>query len=118
MEIALLGLFFCHFLCDFTPLLNNWMLNAKRLGTPLFPIAVHACIHSTLMYGFLLTISPNSIWLALFQFSTHFLIDVWKGKMSVWFATLQNPLNKMFWVIFGFDQFLHAVVIILMLRWI
>jgi len=47
-----------------------------------------------------------------FQLITHFLIDVWKGRMNGWFPTLQSPANKWHWIVFGFDQFLHALVII------
>jgi len=43
---------------------------------------------------------------------THFLIDVWKGRMNGWFTTLQSPANKWHWTVFGFDQLLHALVII------
>jgi len=32
--------------------------------------------------------------------------------MNGWFPALQSPANKWHWVVFGFDQLLHALVII------
>lgn len=112
-----IGLFTCHFLADYTHLSTSKMLNAKKLGKPLTPILAHASVHAALMGIFLLIIgvrdSSLSI-LILFQLTTHFLIDVWKGRMNGWFPSLQSPANKWHWVIFGFDQLLHAVVILMM----
>jgi len=115
----LLGLFFCHFLSDYTHLSTTWMLNAKRLGKPLFPIFVHSLVHTILMGIFLLCIlSKEQYYLLLtvlpLQLISHFLIDVWKGKMNVLFPILQSPANKFHWIIFGFDQYLHTVVIVIM----
>lgn len=113
----LIGLFICHFLADYTHLSTAWMLNAKRLGKPLTPILLHAFVHAWLM-GFFLLIALGFkpiVWeLYLFQLITHFLIDVWKGKMNAWFPSLQSPANKWHWIVFGFDQLLHAIVIVLM----
>ncbi len=116
-ELLLISLFFCHWLADYTHLSTMWMLNAKKLGKPLFPIFVHAGVHTTLMSVVLWwIIGFNTLWiyLILFQWGTHFLIDVCKGRMNGWFPMLQNPANKAYWIIFGFDQLLHALVIIFM----
>jgi hypothetical protein len=114
----LIGLFICHFLADYTHLSTSWMLNAKRLGKPLHPILTHAMVHTLLMGIFLgcLGIS-NTLLLMGFQLITHFLIDVWKGRMNGWFPALQSPANKWHWVVFGFDQLLHAIVIIIMVEY-
>ena len=118
----LIGLFICHFLADYTHLSTAWMLNAKRIGTPLFPILAHASMHALLMGLFLLFFTDltqfDIIELTAFQLITHFLIDVWKGKMNSWFPTLQSPANKWHWVVFGFDQLLHSIVIIIMCSYI
>lgn len=118
----LIALFFCHFLADYTHLSTAWMLNAKRLGKPLYPIFTHAFIHASLMLVLLsLAFGLGGLKLASlfgFQLITHFLIDVWKGRMNGWFPALQSPANKWHWIVFGFDQFLHAVVIILMASYI
>ena len=116
-QLLLIGLFFCHFLADFTWLSTTWMLNAKTVGKPLLPIFAHAAVHATLM-GLLLAFSnlTFALWfnLVMFQLLTHFLIDLWKGRMNVWFTILQSPASKWHWILFGFDQFLHAAVICIM----
>ena len=111
----LIGLFICHFLADYTHLSNAWMLSAKRLGKPLFPIFIHAAMHAMLMslvLGWFIGFTNDWAYLVIFQWATHFLIDVWKGKMNGWFPTLQSPANKCHWIVFGFDQLLHTLVII------
>ncbi len=108
-------LFACHWAADYTHLSTKWMLDAKRFGTPSLPILAHAAVHATLMglltfifgYGLL-----SALYVFLFQLVTHFLIDVWKGKMNIWFPILQNPAIKWHWWVFGFDQLLHAYVIL------
>ena len=94
------------------------MLDAKRLGKPLLPIFAHAFIHASLMLVVLaIGFGVSSVDLAILfslQLLSHFSIDVWKGRMNGWFPALQSPANKWHWIIFGFDQFLHAVVIIWM----
>lgn len=114
----LIGLFICHWLADYTPLSNSWMLDAKRFGRPLYPIFTHAFIHSVLMLIVLsLVFGLDGIRLAaLFnmQLFSHFAIDVWKGRMNGWFPVLQSPANKWHWVVFGYDQLLHALVIVAM----
>lgn len=112
----LIGLFICHWLADYTHLSRPFMLNAKRFGEPLMPILYHACVHGLLMVVYLSFFVNDVVMLKLFMFQvvTHFLIDVWKGKMNSWFPTLQSPANKWHWIVFGFDQLLHALVIIIM----
>jgi hypothetical protein len=113
----LIGLFICHFLADYTHLSTAWMLNAKRLGKSLFPIFIHAAMHTMLMslvLGWFIGFTNDWAYLVIFQWVTHFLIDTWKGKMNVWFPALQSPANKWHWIVFGFDQLLHALVIIAM----
>lgn len=124
----LIGLFICHFLADYTHLSTAEMLGAKRFGTPFFPILKHAFVHAFLMGAFLrffvfgdwnntqhiFSILDKVDVLIIFQLATHFLIDVWKGRMNGWFPSLQSPVNKWHWIVFGFDQLLHAIVIIIM----
>ena len=113
--IILIGLFICHWLADYTHLSTAWMLNAKRLGKPLFPIFAHAGMHTILIF-LLLVCFTNDLGLVLklsaFQLITHFFIDLWKGRMNGWFPALQSPANKWHWIVFGFDQLLHTLIII------
>jgi hypothetical protein len=74
-------------------------------------------MHALLMFAFLGFVNLGSeklVLLSVFQLITHFLIDVWKGKMNSWFPSLQSPANKWHWIIFGLDQLFHALVIIKM----
>lgn len=116
-SIILAGLFVCHWMADYTHLSCSWMLSAKRLGKPLFPILVHGFVHAFLMTLFLLLIGVSVYKLdVLFgiQMLSHFLIDLWKGRMNGWFPSLQLPTNKWHWIIFGLDQLLHSLVIVWM----
>lgn len=114
----LLALFFCHFLADYTWLSTSWMLKAKGLGRPLLPIFAHALTHGALMRIALWVLVPEGDWslVIALQIGSHFLIDVWKGRMNGWFPALQNPANKLHWVMFGLDQFMHAAVIVWMVH--
>jgi len=105
----------CHWLGDYTHLSRDWMLSAKRLGKPLTPIFLHAMVHAILM-GIVLMLYIKGImffWLLLFELITHFLIDVLKGRLNYWFPKLSNPANKYHWYVFGADQFLHQLIIII-----
>ena len=116
--LVLIALFFCHFLADYTHLSTAWMLNAKRLGKPLYPIFTHAFVHASLMLiALTLLFNVSGCVLAglfTFQLLTHFGIDILKGRMNGWFPSLQSPANKWHWIVFGADQYLHAIVIIIM----
>lgn len=116
MITLILLLLVCHLLADFSPLSTDWMLRAKSKGSPFFPIAVHAAVHAALMLVVLLFFIPFAfaLKLAALQWICHFAIDVWKGKMGVWFPVFVNSANKNFWMLFGFDQFLHQLVILIM----
>lgn len=116
----LLGLLICHWAADFTQLSTPWMLNAKRRGAPLFPIFCHAGTHLILMMTVicgLCYVVPTPHWdkydtAFMIILLSHFIIDVWKGRMNVWFPSLTNPTNVYHWWIFGLDQLLHILVII------
>ena len=114
---TLASLGFCHLLGDYTHLSTSQMLSAKRFGTPLFPIFVHAMVH-TLLMGYALKFLGFDDWVILkmmaLQCISHFLIDVLKGKMNKWFPSVQSPINKWHWVIFGIDQYMHYLVIVYM----
>lgn len=113
----LAALFFCHFLADYTHLSTDWMLKAKRFGKPLYPIFTHAFIHASLMLVALSIFGISGLcamYLFLLQLITHFVIDVLKGRMNGWIPELQSPTNKWHWVVFGADQYLHSIVIVVM----
>lgn len=92
------------------------MLKAKRFGTPLMPILHHAAIHAVLMAIVLWFAAGYQTALLGFaiQLLSHFVIDVWKGRMNVWFPQLTNPANVYHWWVFGIDQQMHIAVVILL----
>lgn len=117
MSTTLLFLLFtCHWLADYTPLSTPTMLKAKATGSPMFPIMVHGAAHGVLM-GIVVLLFTFQVDLAIFvtiaQGYLHFMIDLWKGRMNVWFPALKDTTKYPHWVIFGLDQLLHAIVIIL-----
>lgn len=118
--LILISLFFCHFLADFTPLSTKDMLFAKQFGYPIMPIAHHAFIHAVLMtvvLAFIFNVGFFALNICFFiQWSSHLTIDVAKGKVNCLFPQVQDNTNKWHWIVFGADQFLHAVFIILMAK--
>lgn len=103
-----------HWLADYTHLSRPYMLAAKRFGSPVAPIFHHAFIH-TILTAIVCSFfaDGNTVGVAmLIMLSTHTAIDVWKGKMNVWFPSLTNPANVFHWWVFGLDQLLHQSVII------
>jgi hypothetical protein len=119
----LILLFFCHWLDDYTHLSRPYMLAAKRLGTPLIPIFHHALVHAVLMgitcnlyLGYSLFDLKYDLCDTLFliQLTSHFVIDVVKGKLNYWYPTLSSPSNPYHWYVFGADQLLHTLIIIFM----
>lgn len=113
--LLLIVLFVCHWLGDFTHLSRPEMLAAKRTGKPFWPILVHGCVHGALVfYACFPFVGPYlALFAMLFQMVTHTTIDVLKGRANVWFPAITNPVSYAHWYVFGFDQFLHALVNIL-----
>lgn len=108
-----LALGICHTIADYMLVTPN-MLAAKAKGSPILPIINHAAVHGSLMGLVLIGLSSNRnliAFLMCYQLTTHSLIDILKGKCNVWFPSVANPANKIHWVIFGIDQYLHFVVI-------
>lgn len=105
----------CHWAADFTHLSTDWMLNAKKYGKPLYPIFVHALVHAILFFltTWALFDLSSALFAGWFQLVTHFLIDLLKGRLNGIFKGLLNPENKFHWWIFGADQLLHHLVILI-----
>ncbi len=118
--IAFIALNVCHWAADFTHLSTDWMLNAKRYGKPLYPIFIHALIHSLLFFvtTWILYDREKALFAGGFQLITHFMIDLIKGKLNFWFRKLEDPANKFHWWLFGFDQLMHHLVIIITVYYI
>ena len=114
--ILIILLNICHWLGDYTHLSTKKMLAAKRLGTDIDQILIHATIHGWLMaIPLFFYVNNPMVWLLLsfLEIGTHFIIDLLKGRLNGWFPQLQSPANKYHWYVFGADQFLHQFVILL-----
>jgi len=114
--IILILLFGGHFLADFTPLSSMWMLKAKRYGKPLFPIFCHGLMHG--IFTFIILLFSECRIMEILMLTgvmtiSHFVIDVWKGRLTAAYSKFQNTQNKSYWWLMGFDQYLHAIVIII-----
>ncbi len=114
-SLLLIALLVAHWFGDFSPLSTPWMLNAKRLGKPLFPIFVHAGVHAVLVAVVLFFYCDVRMMMlfAGFECITHFLIDVLKGRLQSVFPVLNDAHRPPFWMLFGADQFLHILVLII-----
>ncbi|MBN2572599.1 MAG: DUF3307 domain-containing protein [Ignavibacteriales bacterium] len=112
--LTLVLLNFCHFIGDFSHLNTNWMIKAKKIGKPLFPLLCHAGVHAILFFITILILFnfDMAFYAASIQLVSHFIIDFLKGKLGYWFSYIQNSENRSYWLIFGFDQFLHQLVIV------
>jgi len=109
-------LFVCHFLADFTWLSRPHMLKAKRFGTPIWPILHHAWVHGILMFITSLFFLPFyfAVLVLVIQILAHWAIDIGKGRVTYLIKSTQDSTKVEFWILFGFDQFLHQLTIILM----
>lgn len=101
-----------HFIADFA-MQNSYMyLNKGNFRHP--GGYLHAFIHAYLSLFILwaLQIDMRVAWcLALLEFVAHYVID-W-GKVNINKATGWGPTNsEEYWVLLGFDQFLHSLTYI------
>lgn len=110
----LLLLFIKHFICDFPLQMFPWMYKNKGIyGHP--GGVIHAAIHA---FGTWVIVLFFSIELAsglmLLDFFLHYHID-W-AKMNInRIYNLRPDNSEWFWVLLGFDQFLHAITYFLFL---
>ena len=113
--LLLTALLVCHYLADFC-LTMPMMIRAKADGRNPWPIALHAAIHAVLM-GLCLWIYGTGWQLLLvlmtIELVTHFGIDVSKARISYKFPLLSDSGKKPYWMLYGFDQLLHQMVVIL-----
>lgn len=112
---VLISLLACHFLADFS-LTNGSMIAAKAKGWPAMPILAHAAVHATLMTACLLAWSTGLKWALLmggFELLTHYAIDTTKGIITAHFPTFADYRNKAYWQLFGLDQLLHIIVVVI-----
>lgn len=112
--LLLIFLLVCHYLADFC-FTTPKMIWAKADGRNPWPIILHAAIHTGLM-GLCLLFWGVSwkllLILVMVELLSHFLLDTAKGKMMAHLPIFADIQRKPYWVLYGFDQLLHLMVII------
>ena len=115
MTVLLIFLLVCHYLADFC-LTSPAMIRAKADGRNIWPILLHASVHAFLI-GLCLLLWGISwklvLLMMLAELVTHFLIDTGKGRLTARYPTLADQQRKPYWMLYGFDQFLHLLVIVI-----
>ena len=115
MEVALLVvLLLCHYLADFCLTLPV-MIRAKADGRGIGGIMMHAAVHAMLMGVCLLFFGVRIkllLLLIVIEWLSHFIIDSAKGRVSVRWPVLSDAHKKPYWMLYGFDQLLHQLVIV------
>lgn len=110
----LIVLLVCHYLADFC-LTWSGLIQSKADGKNLWPIIQHAAVHGLLM-GLCVLAYGTGLRMAFlviaFEWVTHFLIDTAKALLSVAVPLLADAKHKPYWVLYGFDQFLHQLVVV------
>ena len=102
-----------HFVCDFL-LQTRYMLGKFHPTEWVLPLGAHCAVHA--VATFVLTIwyvtFPQALFLVVFDFVTHFIIDKVKVNLS---RGLDPKTSPEFWFLLGGDQFLHSIVHILII---
>ena len=108
----LISLLVCHFLADYC-LTTPQMIAAKASGKKLQHVALHALVHAALMGAVLLAFCVSCV-VGLFalELVTHFVIDYGKGFLGRKFPAFADNTKKLFWMLYGLDQLLHLLVIV------
>ena len=112
--ILLVVLLVGHYLADFC-LTTPAMIRAKADGRKAGPILLHAGVHALLVGVCMLVFGVSWKLLLLLMFAelvSHFLIDTAKGLLTARFPLLADQQKKPYWMLYGFDQLLHLLVIV------
>ena len=112
--ILLIVLLVGHYLADFC-LTTPAMIRAKADGRKAGPILLHASVHALLVGVCLLVFGVSwklLLLLMLAELVSHFLIDTAKGLLTARFPLLADQQKKPYWMLYGFDQLLHLLVIV------
>jgi hypothetical protein len=103
-----------HFICDFA--LQTIDLVRKK-SVYLHPLGLlHAGEHAvgSIPALVVLTHAPLPIWvLAASEFVVHYHVDWLKAKLDIRLG-LSNE-NTLYWIVFGFDQFIHQLTYLAMI---
>ena len=108
--ILLVVLLVGHYLADFC-LTTPAMIRAKADGRKAGPILLHAGVHA-LLVGVCMLVLKLLLLLMFAELVSHFLIDTAKGLLTARFPLLADQQKKPYWMLYGFDQLLHLLVIV------
>lgn len=97
---------FKHYIADF-PLQREYMLRKTKPNWDfLLPLTLHCLVHAVGTLLVCLFFQPSLWWLALIDFSVHFLVD--RIKSGPRYLGRFNDLSKSgFWNVLGIDQMAH-----------
>lgn len=112
--VLLIALLVGHYLADFC-LTTPAMIRAKADGRNVLPILLHAGIHALLVGVCLLAFGVQwrlLLLLMLAELVSHYLIDTTKGLLTARFPKLADMQQKPYWMLYGFDQLLHLLIIV------
>lgn len=112
--LLLVSLLVCHYLADFC-LTSSAMIRAKADGKNPLPILWHATVHGVLMGICLMLRNVSWKWILVMvglEIISHFLIDLAKARLSAQFPRLADQQQKPYWIVYGLDQLLHQLVIV------
>lgn len=113
-SVLLIVLLVSHYLADFC-LTTPAMIRAKAYGRKVGPILLHAGVHALLVGACLLVFGVSwrlLLLLVLAELVSHFFIDTTKGLLTACFPLLADQQKKPYWMLYGFDQLLHLLVIV------
>ena len=111
---AMAALLVCHYLADFC-LTTRGMIEAKTLDGSIIHILFHAAIHAVLVAAVLYVFdvpAGGCLLGSLIEFFSHFFIDTGKIFLTRYKPILKDMKRKSYWMLFGFDQLLHLLVIL------
>lgn len=104
-------LFLKHFICDY-PLQAHPYIHQNK-GTYGHPGGlIHAYLH-----GVGTALATGSWWAAVADFVLHYHIDWAKNNINRVFS-LRPDGSAWFWVLMGFDQLLHSITYLGIVRWL
>lgn len=129
MVLQIVSLFF---LLQFKHLLADWLFqpayihrNKGTFGHPggLLHAGLHALMTAQILLAF--TTSMLVLYIAAAEFVAHYLIDWAKMNLNKWWGLVpipappyEWPRSEGFWMLLGFDQFLHQVCYVLIVRYV
>lgn len=95
-----------HFFADF-PLQNRYMLQKQRSDWSFVPpLALHCAIHAALTLIIVLFVEPSMWWLAVADFTFHFVMDRLKSGPR-YLGRFADVSKTSYWAALGFDQMVH-----------